>query len=148
MSATNNVILYAEDDDNDAFLVRHAFEAAGVPNPVVIVPNGNSAIDYLAGAGPYADRVKYPMPSLVLLDLNMPGTTGLQVLQWIRTHRDVSTMVVIILTSSNQQSDIQHCYASGANGYLVKPVDIDAMVGMAQSIKGFWLTQNRSLATL
>src|SRR5205085_11582344 len=106
--------------------------------------NGRAAIEYLEGAGQYADRARYPLPSLVLLDLNLPGTSGLEVLKWIRITPTVSTVAVIVLSSSNQDADIHRAYLQGANGYLVKPGNIDGMVTMAKAIKDFWLVHNRA----
>ena len=143
MNPSKKVILYAEDNDSDAFLIAHAFKKAGIEHRLEVVPNGQTAIQYLAGEGEYADRAQHPLPSLVLLDLNMPGVSGLEVLKWIRTTPSVCTLVAVMLTSSNQDADIHRAYAQGANGYLVKPGSIDAIVAMAHAIKDYWLTQNR-----
>ena len=143
MIQSNHVILYAEDDESDAFLFQHAFEEAGISHRLVVVPNGKVAIEYLSGDGAYADRVQYPLPNLVLLDLNMPGISGLEVLKWIRTTPSISTLLAVMLTSSNQDADIHRAYVQGANGYLVKPGNIEAIVTMAKAIKDYWLVQNR-----
>jgi CheY-like chemotaxis protein len=143
-SPSPRVILYAEDDDNDAFLVQHAFEKAGIAHPVVVVSSGSEAIQYLSGDGIYADRSRYPLPWLVLLDLNMPGVSGLDVLKWIRVTPSLSTLITIVLSSSNQDMDIHRSYLQGANGYLVKPAKIEEMITMARSIRDYWITQNRS----
>lgn len=136
-----SAILYAEDDENDAFLVQHAFAKAGITRPLVIVNSGKAVIDYLSSH--CSNGSATPVPSLVLLDLNMPGTSGLEVLKWIRATPVVSTLVVIMLTSSNQEADIHRAYIQGANGYLVKPSKVDELILMARAIKDFWLTQNR-----
>ncbi|MBI3829533.1 MAG: response regulator [Planctomycetes bacterium] len=143
MTQCNKVILYAEDDEDDAFLFQHAFKQAGISHRLVVVPNGKTAIEYLSGDGAYADRVQHPLPSLVLMDLKMPGISGLEVLKWIRTSPSLSTLLVVMVTSSNQDTDIHRAYLQGANGYLVKPGNIDAIVTMARSIKDYWLMQNR-----
>ena len=140
----SQIILYAEDDENDAFLVQRAFNQAQIPNPLVIVPDGNAAIQYLAGTGKYADREKNPLPCLVLLDLKMVGKSGLDVLKWIRTQPSVSTLPVLMLTSSNLDADVHRSYLMGANGYLVKPNAPDAMIVMAKGIKDYWLMLNRN----
>jgi CheY-like chemotaxis protein len=132
---TSDVILYAEDDENDAFLIERAFRKAEIPNRLVVVPDGSAAIDYLAGQGKYAARVGHPLPGLVLLDLNLPGKSGLEVLKWIRTHPPVCLLVVVVLTSSNQESDMHRAYLQGANGYLVKLSNPDEMLTMAKAIK-------------
>jgi len=137
------VILYAEDDENDAFLIQRAFEKAGITHVVHVVPSGRAAIDYLEGKGPYGDRDKYPLPSLALLDLNMPGISGLEVLKYIRTTPRLCTLIAVMLSSSNQDTDIHRSYLQGANGYLLKPGSIDEMVTMVKAVKDYWLVQNR-----
>jgi CheY-like chemotaxis protein len=141
---TDEVILYAEDEETDAFFVQRAFQQAGITQRLVIVRSGREAIDYLAGKGDYADRTRHPFPSLVLLDLNMPGVSGLEVLKWIRATPALCTLVTLVLTSSNQNIDVRRAYQQGANGYLVKPGDIDSILIMARAIKDYWLTQNRA----
>ena len=140
-------ILYAEDDQNDVFFMRRAFKQAGIITPLHIVTNGMLAIDYLAGCGPYANREQHPIPGLVLLDLNMPGKSGLDVLKWIRTQPSISTLPIVVITSSNQDSDIHRAYLLGANGYLIKPGKPDELLVMVKGIKDYWLAQNRSPTT-
>ena len=137
-------ILYAEDDENDAYFLNRAFKAAGVEHPLVIVTDGQEAIDYCVGRGAYADRADYPLPYLALLDLNMPRKSGLDVLQWIRQESPLATLPVIILTSSLQDSDIDRAYRHGANAYLGKPSQPDDLIPLTKAIKDFWLTQNRT----
>jgi CheY-like chemotaxis protein len=139
-----DIILYAEDDENDAFLIERAFKKAGISNRLVVVSDGNAAVEYLAGEGKYAARDTYPLPGLILLDLNIPGKSGLEVLKWIRVHPLVSMLLVVVLTSSNQESDIHRAYIQGTNGYLVKPRTPDEMLVMARAIKDYWLTLNRA----
>jgi len=143
MTQPPQVILYVEDDESDAFLFEHALEQAGVSQRLVILPTGKAAIEYLSGAGAYADRIEHPLPILALLDLNMPGMSGLEVLKWIRATPRISTLLVVMLSSSNQDADIHRAYQQGANGYLVKPGDLDGMLTMAKAIKDYWLLQNR-----
>lgn len=144
---SHEVILYAEDEETDAFFIERAFRQAGISQRLVIVNSGQQAIDYLAGKGEYADRTRHPLPRLVLLDLNMPGRSGLEVLKWIRATPSTCTLVTIMLTSSNQDVDVHRAYQQGANGYLVKPGNIDAILPMTLAIKDYWLTQNRATPT-
>jgi CheY-like chemotaxis protein len=137
-------ILYAEDEENDAFFLKRAFVQASVPNPLVVVCDGQEAIDYCAGNGRYSNRNENPQPSLMLLDLNMPKKSGLEVLKWIRSESPICTLPVIVLTSSLQETDIHRAYIHGANAYLGKPSNPNELVFMVKSIKDFWLTQNRT----
>jgi CheY-like chemotaxis protein len=145
---TNRPILYAEDDENDAFLTNLAFEKAEILNPLVVVSDGKAAMEYLAGAGKYSNRTEYPLPCLVLLDIKMPHASGLEVLKWIRCQPNACTVPVLMLTSSNQDSDIHRAYLLGANGFLIKPSRPDEMLVMAKGIRDFWLVLNRNAGAL
>ena len=113
-------------------------------HPLVVVSDGNAAIDYLAGRGRYADRAVHPLPCLLLLDQKLPGCSGLEVLQWVRTQSPVCTLPVLLLSSSNFDGDVQAAYLLGANGYLVKPASFEETLAMAKAIKEYWLTFNRA----
>jgi len=143
MIAPDQVILYAEDDENDAFLLGQAFKQAGITHPLIVVENGKKALDYLAGTGAYASRGQHPLPCLLLLDLNMPGRSGLELLKWIRRRPDLSTLPVLVFTSSSEGSDVERAYLLGVNGYLIKPNRLEEMISMAKAIKDYWLVQNR-----
>jgi CheY-like chemotaxis protein len=132
-------VLYAEDDDNDVFLMKRAFRIAGLLNTLFVVSNGQHAIDYLAGTETYSDRLVYPLPSLVLLDLKMPLKSGFEVLSWIRSEVGMG-IPVLILTSSNQPADIHQAYGIGANGFLIKPGKPDELLRMVKGMKQFWLS--------
>ena len=138
------LILYAEDDENDVFLMQHAFRKAGIENPLQIVTDGQSAIDYLQGKNGFEDRQHFPVPSLLLLDLKLPLQSGLDVLKWIRSSPAWCTLPVIMLTSSNQDSDIHRAYILGVNSYLVKPGKPDDLLAMVNTIRDFWLNFNQA----
>jgi CheY-like chemotaxis protein len=139
--------LYAEDEDDDAFFMQRAFQQAGLSHPLVIVRDGQEAIDYLSGAGRYADRPAFPLPCLLLLDLNLPKKSGLDVLQWLRRESPVSLLPVIIFTSSLQEADLRRAYAQGANAYLAKPSAPEELIATVKIIHDFWLTRNRAPET-
>lgn len=134
------MILYVEDDDNDAFLLRHAFKEAGMPQELTVAPDGDSAIEHLKSAAVSRDREKHPR--LLLLDLSMPGKSGFEVLQWVRSQPGLSYLPAIIFTSSHQEGDVEQAYAKGANGFLVKPSKPDALLAMVLAIRDFWLRHN------
>lgn len=136
-------VLYVEDEEDDVFLIRHAFKEAGVCHPLLSVPDGEEALAYLSGAGKYADRAGYPIPSLLLLDINMPRLSGLEVLKWLRGQREFRALPALVLSSSNQDADIRQAYQSGANGYLVKPSALRQLLKIAKAIQDFWLVHNQ-----
>lgn len=134
-------ILQVEDDPNDVFLLRRAMDRVGFMNPVQVANDGQQAIDYLRGVRQFADRGKFPLPCLVLLDLKLPCVTGLEVLREIRK-RPGTALTVVILTSSEQDADITAAYRLGANAFLTKPSEVTKLEEMMKSIKDFWLTHN------
>src|ERR1043166_1412332 len=134
-------ILQVEDDPNDVFFLQHAMKKAGVANPVQVATDGQQAIDYLRGVGKFADRQQFPLPCLILLDLKLPHVMGLDVLKWIRQQSGMA-LAVVMLTASSDDSDIATAYRLGANGFLIKPSEVDKLVEMAKAINAFWLTYN------
>jgi DNA-binding response OmpR family regulator len=134
-------ILQVEDDPNDVFLLQHAMTKAGVTNPVQVVTDGRQALEYLQGAGKFADREKFPFPCLMLLDLKLPYVMGLDVLKWVRDQTEM-VLTVIMLTASGEEVDIATAYHLGANGFLVKPSEASKLQEMVKAIKDFWLTHN------
>jgi CheY-like chemotaxis protein len=136
------LVLYVEDEDDDIFLVQHAFKKAEVPGRLVVLPDGRAAMDYLSGHGEYADRQRHPRPQLVLLDLNLPIQSGFEVLAWVRRQPALRTLPVVALTSSNNEADIHRAYELGANAYLIKPSNADKLLGLVKSFAEFWLVYN------
>jgi Response regulators consisting of a CheY-like receiver domain and a winged-helix DNA-binding domain len=134
-------ILQVEDDPNDVFLLKHAMKKAGLANPMQVASDGQEAIDYLSGAGKFADREQFPLPGLVLLDLKLPFVMGLDVLKWIREQPNTIS-VVIILTASAEEEDIATAYRLGANAFLTKPSEAGKLQEIVKAIKDFWLTHN------
>jgi CheY-like chemotaxis protein len=135
-------ILLVEDNEDDAFLMTRSLKAAGILQSVHVAGDGQQAIDYLAGQGPYADREKYPLPSVVFLDLKLPFKSGHEVLAWIKGQRALAEIIVVVLTSSNQPSDLEEAYRLGANSYVVKPPAAQQLVEMATAFKNFWFGFN------
>ncbi len=132
-------VLHVDDDPNDTELLRAAARKANVRFLLHNVPDGEQAIAYLSGQSIYADRARYRLPALVLLDLKMPRTTGFEILQWIRSHPELGHLPVVVLSGSQLQDDIRQAYADGANSYLVKPLGFDALVSLVKNIDTGWL---------
>ena len=136
-------VLYVEDEENDIFFMERAFKVAEVENALLTLTDGQQALDYLEGNGRFADRAEYPLPCVLLLDLNLPLKTGLELLKWLRAQPSLATLPVIVFTSSSQSRDIQAAYELGANAYLVKPSTPDKLEQTVRIIKEFWLHENR-----
>jgi DNA-binding response OmpR family regulator len=139
-------VLHIEDDENDRELLHTAVLEAGVPFQVHSVSDAAQAVSYLSGTNEYADRRRFPLPSLILLDLKMPGSSGIDVLAWVRSSPELDRVSVIILSGSESEEDMRHAYASGANAYLVKPLGFNALVEMIKAINVGWFVsvQNSS----
>ena len=132
------VILLVEDRDDDITLLLRSFQKVGITNPIHVVKDGEQAIAYLSGTGAYSNRDDHPLPDLVLLDLKMPKVDGFEVLQWIRTNRQLSTLRVVVLTSSDDIRDVNLAYRLGANSFLVKPADLNGFVELSNFVADNW----------
>jgi CheY-like chemotaxis protein len=139
---TNRAILLVEDNEDDVFLMKRALKGARVMNDLYVVEDGQAAQDYLAGANKFADRSAYPLPAVVFLDLKLPLISGHDVLAWIRRRKEFDSLVVIVLTSSNEAWDVSRCYALGANSYVVKPPTTEQLEELAKAFKWYWLEYN------
>ncbi len=133
-------ILLAEDDRNDIALMRRAFAEAAIPNPLMVVSNGREVVEYLAGKGGYADREKFPLPGLMLLDLKMPWMDGFDVLSWLRRQPEFEALPVVLLTSSKLQPDVVQSRL-GAYDYRVKPHDFADLVRLLTDVRKCWLDE-------
>lgn len=146
MSATA-ILLLVEDDESDVLFLKRAFEKVGVTIHLEVVEDGQKAVDYLAGNGPYADRSRYPAPTHVLLDLKLPELSGLEVLEWIRSEPRLRELRVTILTSSGQESDIHRARELGVDAYLVKPMKFVLLLDVAKAIDE-WVRTGRAPESL
>lgn len=144
MKLTDFIMLLVEDDPNDILLIQRAFAKACLVNPLKVVRDGEQAINYLAGTGDFADRSRYPLPSLILLDLKLPRKSGLEVLEWLRQQPMLKQTPVIVLTSSKESSDVSRAYELGANSYLIKPVGFEGLLELVKSIGMYWMILNKT----
>jgi len=134
----NDLVLVAEDNPDDALLLRRALDKAGIRSRIKIVNDGEELLLYLQGHGPYANREICPMPSLVILDLKMPRKGGLEVLEWLNENRDLSIVPTIVLSASNLEEDVRSAYHLGANTYFVKPSTFDELVETMKMVEMYW----------
>jgi two-component system response regulator len=139
---TNGIILLLEDRDDDVELTRRAFSRSNVANEIVVIRDGEEALDYLFGTGIHAGRDTSVMPSVVLLDLNLPKVNGLDVLRRVRADERTRLLPVVVLTSSNEERDVIASYDLGANSFVRKPVDFAQFVDAAHHLGLYWLVLN------
>jgi CheY-like chemotaxis protein len=135
-------VLVADDDVQDAMLVRMAAERACVGLRLETVRDGEEAIDYLMGRSRYADREAHPFPSLMLLDLKMPRLSGFDVLEFVRGQPGLRQLPVVIFSSSDDPGDIRRAYDSGANSYLCKPHSNDDLSALLKALEEYWCKFN------
>jgi len=141
-----SIILLVEDNPDDAELIQYAFEKADIQNPLVIVTDGDAAVDYIGRTGAYANQEGHPLPELILLDLKLPRRSGFEVLSFVRQHEPTRHTPVVVITSSDQEQDIRLSYERGANSFLVKPIGRNGLIEMARMLKAYWIKLNHGVA--
>jgi len=141
-------ILLVEDNPDDEMLAIRALKKTKIESKVVVARDGEEALDYLFGTGKYNGRDIKEQPHVVFLDLQMPKLNGIQVLQRLRADESTKALPVVLLTSSDEQSDIVSCYKSGANSYIHKPVDFSEFTSQVRALGEYWLGINRVPDTL
>ncbi len=138
-------VLLAEDNADDVFLIRRAFHDTGTLNPLHVVGNGEEAIQYLAGAGKFADRAAFPFPALFLLDLKMPVKDGLEVLRWLNQNPDIPRKLpVVVLSSTELPNETQMAYAMDIQACIVKPIGYSELRERIRILKEYWLDYEAS----
>jgi CheY-like chemotaxis protein len=135
-------ILLVEDNPDDIELTLRALERSKIANEVIVAHDGEEALNYLFCRGAYEMRDRNVMPAVVLLDLNMPKVSGLEVLRQIRSHNPTKLLPVVIMTSSNEEQDVMNGYALGANSYIRKPVDFEQFAESVHHLGLYWLLLN------
>jgi len=129
--------LLAEDNEADVLFLKRAIEQTRTELPLVVVIDGQETIDYLSGRGAYGDRARYPLPSVLLLDLKMPRKSGLEVLEWMKAE-GLESPKVIVMTSSDQPEEVRRAYDLGAVAYIVKPASLGILRKIVQDLASFW----------
>ena len=134
----NQPILLVEDSPEDFETTERAFRKSGLRNPIFRCSDGDEALDYLHRRGQYADPAKSPRPGVILLDLNLPGTDGREVLSEIKADPGLKQIPVVVLTTSRDERDVDACYKAGASSYIQKPVDLDGFIKAIERLNGYW----------
>jgi CheY-like chemotaxis protein len=137
--APGSPILLADDDADLAELVGIAFKKLGVPVSLSWVADGEEAVLYLKGEARYADRLAFPFPHLVLLDLRLPKMNGFRVLRWIRNRSRTPRLPVVVLAGSTRETDISYAYSLGANSFVSKPENFHDLLEQLRQIADYWL---------
>ena len=140
----SHLILLVEDNSDDVEIALRAFRKSKVPSEIVVVRDGVEALDYMFASGPGAEGNTQAQPDLILLDLKLPRVGGLEVLRRLRSEERTRRVPIVMLTSSNEEKDIQASYDSGANSFVRKPVDFTQFVAVAQQIGEYWLVINEA----
>ena len=134
-----SLILLVEDSRDDAYFLRRAFLKAGFSHPIVDVRNGQQAVNYLSGNALYADRLLYPMPRLVVVDLKMPLMDGFELLAWLQNRSELSGLPAIVISSSDLSMDREKAMKLGARDYFVKPNDPVDLVKVVEDLHARWI---------
>jgi two-component system response regulator len=142
MNRSGQIILLIDDNPDDVEMTLMAFRKSNIANEVVVVTDGQEALDYLFGTGAWEGRDSLVMPHMVLLDLKMPRVGGLQVLRRMRADPRTKLLPVVVLTTSNEDKDIISSYDLGANSYVRKPVDFEQFVEAVRNLGLYWLVIN------
>ena len=138
MAKDRPTLLIVEDNEDDIFFVERIFKQIGARCELRFARDGMEAIAYLGGEGAFKDRAKYPMPTIILMDLKMPRRNGFEVLEWMHNQPEIKLIPTIVVTSSTLQEDVTRAYRLGANAVMNKPVDKDSLLQMLKSFHIYW----------
>jgi CheY-like chemotaxis protein len=147
---TDNVnhILLADDQEHDVFFLRRAIKSAGLETRLHAVQDGEQAVDYLCGSNIYADRLRYPLPRLLVTDLKMPRFDGFELLAWLQARREFASLPKLVMSSSYHEGDLKRCVDLGATAFFTKPCAPDQLVEMVREWHRDWLVPHGSRGPL
>jgi len=135
-------ILVVEDNPDDVQLLQRLFAKAGLATPLQFVSDGVEAMSYLLGRDQFADRGKYPEPNILIIDLHMPRVNGLELMSWLKTQPDLEHLIIVALSSSADQNEIDRAYHNGANSYLPKTGSAIELERIVQAFCEYWVRSN------
>lgn len=131
-------LLIVEDNEDDIFFIDRIFKQLGARCHLTFARDGVEAVDYLSGKGKFKDRAKFPLPTIILMDLKMPRMSGFEVLEWMQRQPEIKLIPTIVVTSSTLQEDVTRAYRLGANAVMNKPVDKDSLLQMLKTFHIYW----------
>lgn len=142
MTSSNELLLVVEDSNDDFKMLQRLMQRMEVRNPIIRCVDGDEALDFLYQEGSYKDTEGVPKPSVILLDLNLPGIDGRDVLERLKQDGSLKEIPIVVFTTSSSPKDVEFCYQKGANGYLVKPMDVEELQKTVQAFVDYWLEVN------
>jgi two-component system response regulator len=137
-------IILIEDSPDDAELTMRSLKKSNVVNDILWLKDGEEALHYLLRKGEYAEREVIKKPKLILLDLKLPKVSGIEVLEVIKKNEDLKTIPVVIMTSSRENKDLERCYQLGVNSYVVKPINFNKFMNLANEVSMYWVMINKT----
>jgi CheY-like chemotaxis protein len=142
----DNPLLIVEDSDEDFVTLKRLMKKFAIPNPVYRCVDGDEVLEFIYREGDYQDPRLAPRPSVILMDLNLPGTDGREVLDQLKRDEEFKEIPIVVFTTSSNPKDIEFCYQHGANGYLVKPISRTKLQDTVQAFVDYWLEANTNPA--
>lgn len=136
------IILLVEDNEDDAKLTELALKANNIANELVVIDDGEEALEYIFCGGKYSNRCISQMPAVILLDIKLPKISGLQILERIKADKRTSKIPIVLLTSSTEEKDMLKGYENGCNSYICKPVDFEQFSEVVKNLGLYWLLLN------
>jgi len=140
------LILIADDDDDDAKAFKDVLKKAGITNPVLRVRDGEDVISYLKGEGKYENRKKFPLPSVLLLDLKMARVGGFSVLEWLKPQKEFKDILAVVLSGHNDLENVRRAYHLGARSFLMKPCHPQEVQNLMRAYSSYWETDNAAVS--
>jgi two-component system, response regulator len=138
----SNSILIVEDSEDDFYITERTFSKAGLMNSLVRAKTGDEALDFLFCRGAYSYNTPENLPGIILLDLQLPGLSGREVLSEIKANPKLKKIPVVVLSGSDDSEDIDMCYQAGANGYITKPVNVENFIQAIARLQDYWFQIN------
>jgi CheY-like chemotaxis protein len=146
--ASGHMVLIVDDSDSDIFFLLRAFANSGVKNPIQVVRTGADAMAYLQGDGKFSDRVKFPFPCMVILDVHMPHPNGLEILRWKKNRPEFKKVLFVALSNFDNTKSVSDAYEAGAGTFLSKPLQAEDLRNLLLSFDDYWVRKDQDEETM